>query len=72
MVVLGKVGEPAFLSTPGGSRMSKELKMGKGSKRAVRRIRWNGSEIASFIALMIILSIIAVLAGLWVGSHHID
>jgi hypothetical protein len=52
--------------------MSSELKLGRGSKRAVRRIRWHGFEIASFIALMIILSIIAVLAGLWVGGHYID
>jgi hypothetical protein len=52
--------------------MSSDLKLGRGSKRAVRRIRWNGFEIASFIVLMIILTIIAVLAGLWVGSHRID
>jgi hypothetical protein len=52
--------------------MSSELKLGRGSKRTVRRIRWNPIEIVSFIALMIVLSIIAVLAGLWVGGHHID
>jgi hypothetical protein len=72
MVVPGRVATPALLNTPGGPRMSSELKLGRGSKRAVRRIRWNGFEITSFIALMIILSIIAVLAGLWVGDHHID
>ncbi|MCU1312972.1 MAG: hypothetical protein JWM54_729 [Acidobacteriaceae bacterium] len=52
--------------------MSSELKLGRGSKRAVRRIRWNRLEITSFIALMVILSIIAVLAGLWLVDHHID
>ena len=52
--------------------MSSELKLGRGSKRAVRRIRWNGFEIVSLIALMVILSLIAVLAGLWAGRHHVD
>ena len=72
MAVLRRMGELPSSSTARGSRMSSELKLGRGSKRAVRRIRRNGFEIASFIVLMVILSIIAALAGLWVGGHHVD
>jgi len=72
MAVLRRAGELLSSGTARVSRMSSELKLGRGSKRAVRRIRWNGFEIVSFIALMVVLSIIAVLAGLWVGGHHVD
>jgi hypothetical protein len=51
--------------------MSGEIRLGKGTKRAIRRIRWSRSEILSLI-LLGLLSLVAVMLGSWLGSHHND
>jgi len=49
--------------------MSSEIRLGKGSKRTVQRIRWSRGEIVSLIVLGL-LSVLAVMLGSWIGSHH--
>jgi hypothetical protein len=51
--------------------MSNEIRLGKGARRAPQRIRWSRGEILSLIMLAI-LSLLAVMFGSWVGSHHVD
>ena len=51
--------------------MSSEIRLGKGTKRAVRRIRWSRSEILSLI-LLAILSMLAIALGSWIGSIYSD
>jgi hypothetical protein len=52
--------------------VSSGLNLGRGSKRNVRRIRWNYREILSLIVLMIAMSFLAVVVAVWVNTHHID
>ena len=51
--------------------MSSEIRLGKGTKRAVRLIRWNRAEIVSLIVVAI-LAVLAIFLGSWIGSHHSD
>jgi hypothetical protein len=51
--------------------MSSEIRLGKGTKRAVRQIRWSRGELFS-LALIGILALLAVMLGSWLGSHYSD
>jgi hypothetical protein len=52
--------------------VSNGLKLGRGSKRNVRRIRWNRLEIASLILLFLVMSFLAAVAAVWFQAHHTD
>jgi hypothetical protein len=56
----------------GGPDISNGLNLGRGSKRNVRRIRWNYREILSFVVLMIVMSFLAVVVSVWFEAHHTD
>jgi hypothetical protein len=52
--------------------VSNVLKLGRGSKRNVRRIRWNRREIVSLILLFLLMSFLAVVVSVWFEAHHTD
>jgi hypothetical protein len=45
---------------------------GRGTKRAIARIRWKTSEILHLIVLILILTIFSVFLAVWFDLHHID